>query len=63
METKPWYASKTLWANIVAGVAALSGAVNIDLGLTPEAQTQLVVGIMAIVNFALRFTTNSGVGK
>lgn len=63
MEKKQWYASKTLWTNVVAGIAALTGAVNVDLGLTPEGQTQLVVGIMALINFWLRLSTTTGVGK
>ena len=58
---KRWYTSKTIWANAVAGIAAITGAFGLDLGLTPEAQTQIVVGIMAVVNIALRLITKESV--
>lgn len=63
MDKKPFWASKTLWINALAAAAAISGAVGIDLGLTPELQAQLVVGVMAVVNILLRTVTNTGVGK
>lgn len=61
METKPFWASKTIWVNFIAGVVAVTGAFGIDLGLTPEAQTSLVGGIMAVVNIVLRLVTKTGV--
>ena len=63
METKPWWASKTIWVNAVAFVAAVTGAFGLDLGLDPEQQTALVGGIMAGVNIALRIVTKSAVTK
>lgn len=63
METsKPWWASKTLWANIVAGILAVTGSFGI-LELDAETQTQLVVGIMAVMNIILRLVTKTGVTK
>lgn len=61
METKPFYASKTLWINIVALVGSILAAKGWDLGLTPEVQGSVVAGIMAVVNIVLRFTTKSAV--
>jgi len=61
MDTKPFWASKTLWVNAIAFLAAVTGAVGLDLGLTPEAQTSIVTGVMAVVNIILRVVTNSGV--
>ncbi len=61
METKPFWASKTLWVNFVALIASVTGAFGIDLGLDAAAQTSLVTGIMAAVNIVLRFVTDSGV--
>jgi len=58
---KPFWASKTLWVNLLAGIAAISGAFNLDLGLDQEMQAQIVVGIMAVVNFALRLVTDTPV--
>ena len=63
MEAKHWFMSKTLWANALAMIAAVTGAVGMDLGLTPEVQAQIVVGIMAVVNIFLRIVTKSPVGK
>ena len=57
MESKPWYASKTVWANLIGGAATIGGVFGLDLGLTPEAQAQLVAGIVVVVNIVLRFIT------
>jgi len=62
METKPFWASKTLWVNAIALVAAISGAFGIDLGLDPETQTAIVGAVMSVVNIVLRFVTKSAVG-
>mgnify|MGYP001401591240 CR=1 FL=1 len=61
METKAWYASRTLWVNIIAGVVTAAGAFGIDLGLTPETQAQLVAGVLVIVNIALRLVTKTAI--
>ncbi len=59
--SKPFYASKTLWVNLVAVVAALTGAFGIDLGLDPETQVTIVAAIMGVVNIVLRFTTDKAI--
>ena len=56
---KPWYASKTIWANGVAAVAAVAAAFGLDI--YPEQQAALVGGIMAAVNIGLRLITKTGV--
>ncbi len=61
MKAKPFYASKTLWVNLVAVAAALTGAFGIDLGLDPETQVTVVAAIMGVVNIILRFTTKSAI--
>jgi len=61
MEAKHWLASRTLWANVIAGVAAVSTAFGLDLGLTPETQTAIVGGVLAVVNIVLRFMTKAPV--
>ena len=55
---KKWYESKTVWANIIAGVATVAGVFGLDLGITPEVQAQIVAGIMTVVNIGLRFVTD-----
>ncbi len=62
METKPFWASKTLWTNLVIFAATVAGAFSIDLGLDAETQIKLVVGIMAVVNIVLRFVTTTAIG-
>ena len=63
METTKWFASRTLWVNVVALVATLAGAVKLDLGLTPEVQATVVTTIMAVVNIVLRFVTTTPISK
>lgn len=58
---KHWLSSRTLWANVIAGVAAVSTAFGLDLGLDAEAQTAIVGGVMAVVNIILRFMTTAPV--
>ena len=58
METgKPFWASKTLWANVVAFVAVFATTFGLDLGLDAETQLAFVGGIMAVVNVVLRLVT------
>lgn len=59
MDSKPWWASKTLWTNFVAVVAAVAVGFGFDFGV--DAQAELVVGVMAVVNLALRFATKTGI--
>jgi len=62
METKPFYKSKTLWANLLAGLAAILTSFGFTFGLDPENQTAIIGGIMAIANMLLRLTTVAPVG-
>jgi hypothetical protein len=62
MDSKPFWASRTLWINAIALVAAVTGALGIDLGLGADIQTALVAGVMAVVNIVLRLVTDSAVG-
>ena len=63
METTKWFASKTLWVNLVATTAALAGVFKLDLGLTPEVQATVVTTILALVNIGLRFVTTTPISK
>lgn len=62
MEAKPFYLSKTLWINMLTGVAALAGAFGIDLGLDEETKTTIVVGLLALANIVLRLVTRQPIG-
>ena len=63
MDTTKWYLSKTLWVNVVATFATLTGVFNFDLGLTPEVQATVVTTILALVNIGLRFVTTTPISK
>lgn len=56
---KPWWASRTIWANVV-GLGAIVGA-RYGLELTEAAQAEVVAAVMALINIALRFVTDSPV--
>jgi hypothetical protein len=58
---KPFWASKTLWVNFIALAASASVAMGLDLGLTAESQAEIVGGVMATVNIALRLVTKTPV--
>jgi len=60
---KPWYASKTILANIVAFAATVAVIAGVDLGLTPEVQAEIVAAVLAGVNIVLRLITTQGIGK
>jgi len=57
MDAKPFWASKTLWVNLLALVASLAAGFGLDLGLDPETQAALIGGVMAAVNVLLRLST------
>ena len=61
MDAKPFWASKTIWANVIAGAAAIAVSFGFDFGLTPDVQAQVLVGVMAVINIVLRFVTKSAV--
>ncbi|MDH3231222.1 MAG: hypothetical protein OEN55_15640 [Alphaproteobacteria bacterium] len=64
MDSKPWYASKTIWANMVAFAATMAMVFGLDLpfDLTAEVQAEIVAAVMAVVNIALRFVTDTSIG-
>ena len=61
MDSKPWYMSRTLIVNVLAGIAAVAGAFGVDLGLDSEAQSSIALGILAVANIILRFITKGPV--
>lgn len=61
MDSKPWYLSKTLWANLLAGGVVIATVFGLDLGLTPESQAEIVAGVLVIANLILRLVTNRGI--
>ena len=57
MNSKPWYASKTMWANLIGGAVTVGSVFGLDLGLDETAQAQLVAGTMVVANIVLRLVT------
>ncbi len=60
-ETKPIWASKTFWTNVIGGGAMIASAAGMDLGLDEDTQTQIIGGILAVANVILRFVTTQPV--
>lgn len=61
METKPFWASRTMWVNIIMLVATISTAFGFDLGLDANTQIAVVGGVMGVVNLVMRVVTKSKV--
>ncbi len=55
METKKFYLSKTLWVNLIAGIAIVAQSITGTAIFDAEAQ----VGVLALVNMALRIITKA----
>ena len=60
-ETKPFWASKTLWVNVVGLSTSVALAFGLDLGLDDEMKASIVGGIMSFVNIILRLMTKAAV--
>jgi hypothetical protein len=56
--TKPWWASKTIWANLLAVIGSIVVGQYVDTGTWAEVSTVL----LAVVNLVLRVATNSPLG-
>ena len=54
--SKPWFKSKTMWVNLIAGVAMMVQASVGEDVFDVKAQA----GILALVNGVLRLVTNQG---
>jgi len=54
---KAWWRSKTLWVNVIGGLALLAQS---QWGFVIDGEIQ--AAILAIVNLALRLITNEAVG-
>jgi len=54
MESKPWYASKIMWTNLIAVIALI---IQGQFGFIIDAEAQL--GILAVINIVLRAITNT----
>ena len=62
MESKHWYASKTLWVNFLAIVAIILNS-QFGIELDVEVQAALATSILAIINIVLRFVTRQPISK
>lgn len=57
--TKKWYRSKTLWANVAAGVFLVLQVAGVaEVQLDPQIETLIVV----VANIVLRFVTAKKLG-
>ena len=62
MEAKHWWASKTIWLNLLAIVAIILNSL-FGVELDTEAQVALATGILAVLNIILRTVTSRPVGR
>lgn len=61
-DTKPWWASRTVWANLIAGAWVVARALGFDPGLfDQQTEAELLGAVMVVVNLALRLDTKSAV--
>jgi len=51
--TKVWWASKTIWTNLIAFV----GSIVIAIGFDPGRWAEIATVLLAVVNIALRLIT------
>lgn len=56
MEIKPWYLSKTIWANLIMGVAA-----SIYPDLKQYVDENVIVAMFVVVNLVLRVVTKDAI--
>lgn len=59
--SKPFWQSKTLIINVLAGAAAVAGAFGLDLGLDTTTQAEIATGALAVINVILRLITKAPV--
>ena len=60
MDKKPWYASKTIWLNVILVIASALSASNIEL---PQEALKWIALVGAIANGLLRTITSQPIGK
>ena len=60
MESKKWYASKTLWFNLLAFIVAVAAGFGYT-GELPADWGVYVPAVIAIINVILRFITNQSI--
>jgi hypothetical protein len=60
MDKKAWYASKTIWLNVILAIVSALSASNIDL--PPEAFKWIALA-GAVANGVLRMMTSQPLGK
>lgn len=66
-DTKPWYASKIIWAQIILIVFALAGIFQLDvggaLGMDEEALLGLVMTIVGVATAIFRVQTVTAISS
>lgn len=67
-DTKPWYTSQTIWANIVAVVGVVLTVFHVDFGMTDQATvvtaiTEIVTGVAAIWGIIGRLQATHMIGS
>jgi len=61
--SKPWWASKTIWTNVVMVVATFAGVAKLGIDLSADTQVLVVSAIMGIANVVLRLVTHQPIAS
>lgn len=59
---KPWYQSKTIWFNVLAGAVAVAGVLGFGQFQPDKATVETIGMLVAVVNIILRYVTKEPVG-
>lgn len=59
MDAKPWYTSKTVWANVIVVVVAILAYLGAQPNLLPAEFAPWVLAGVGVLNIVLRFLTGA----
>lgn len=58
MDSKPWYKSKTVWANIIVVAVAIGIYLQSQPGVIPEQYAVYFAAFLGALNIVLRFVSD-----
>jgi hypothetical protein len=58
-EGKNWWESKTIWVNVVAIIAGITGYFGLPVDIEPEMAMTIFPSALAVINLILRGTTKT----
>jgi len=58
MNAKPWYKSKTIWANVIVIVVAIGLYLQTQPGVIPDQYAVYFAAFLGVLNIILRFLSD-----